>query len=140
MKDEKKGDYINNIQEGDCLYMDANEFRTFGHRIVDYLADYLDHIEDRPLFPDVDPAYLAELFDEVMPEDGMTAEEIMHELEEKLFPYCSHVNHPGYMGLITPTPTPVGVLGDLIASALNQNIGAYTIGPSAVAMERRTVR
>ena len=120
--------------------MDANEFRTFGHRIVDYLADYLDHIEDRPLFPDVDPAYLAALFDEPMPQDGTPVEDVMSALEEKLFPYCSHVNHPGYLGLITPTPTPVGVIGDFIASALNQNIGAYTIGPSAVAMERQTVR
>src|SRR5207253_4241133 len=45
-----------------------------------------------------------------------------------------------YMGLITPSPTPVGVIADFLCSALNQNIGAYTIGPAAVAMERRTVR
>jgi aromatic-L-amino-acid decarboxylase len=64
----------------------------------------------------------------------------MEELKEKLLPYCTHVSHPGYFGLITPTPNPVGILGDFLASALNQNLGAYTIGPSAVAMERRTVR
>ena len=46
------------------------------------------------------------------------------------------MGHPGYFGLITPSPLPVGALGDLIASALNQNVGTYTIGPSAVAMER----
>jgi glutamate/tyrosine decarboxylase-like PLP-dependent enzyme len=34
----------------------------------------------------------------------------------------------------------MGILGDFLASALNQNVGAYTIGPGAVAMERRTVR
>jgi aromatic-L-amino-acid decarboxylase len=44
------------------------------------------------------------------------------------------------MGLITPSPNPVGVIADFICSALNQNIGAYSIGPAAVAMERRTVR
>ena len=44
------------------------------------------------------------------------------------------------MGLITPSPTPIGIIADLICSALNQNIGAYTVGPAAVAMERRTVR
>ena len=44
------------------------------------------------------------------------------------------------MGLITPSPNPVGIIADFICSALNQNIGAYTIGPAAVAMERRTVR
>jgi aromatic-L-amino-acid decarboxylase len=44
------------------------------------------------------------------------------------------------MGLITPSPTPVGILADFVCSALNQNVGAYSIGPSAVAMERRVVR
>src|SRR5260370_22029547 len=44
------------------------------------------------------------------------------------------------MGLITQSPNPVGIIADFICSALNQNIGAYSIGPAAVAMERRTVR
>ncbi|MGC2647727.1 MAG: pyridoxal-dependent decarboxylase, partial [Candidatus Sulfotelmatobacter sp.] len=41
---------------------------------------------------------------------------------------------------ITPSPNPVGIIADFICSALNQNVGAYSIGPSAVAMERRVVR
>jgi len=58
---------------------------------------------------------------------------------QKLLPYCTHVGHPVYTGLITPSPYPVGVIGDFICSALNQNLGVYSIGPSAVAMERQTV-
>jgi glutamate/tyrosine decarboxylase-like PLP-dependent enzyme len=61
-------------------------------------------------------------------------------LSEKLLPNCTHVNHPGYFGLITPSPSPMGILGDFLASALNQNLGTYTVGPAAIAMERRTVR
>lgn len=34
----------------------------------------------------------------------------------------------------------MGIVADFICSALNQNVGAYSIGPSAVAMERRAVR
>lgn len=120
--------------------MDTAEFRSAGHRVVDRIADLLGGIEDETLFPDIRPAELAALFDEPLPREGTTTEALLDELEEKLLPYCAHVNHPGYMGLITPTPTPVGILGDLLASALNQNPGAYTIGPSAVEIERRTVR
>jgi aromatic-L-amino-acid/L-tryptophan decarboxylase len=120
--------------------MDMNEFRQAGHSIIDWIADYLETIEERPLFPKVEPRELYRLFEESMPEQPATAEAVIAEIQKKLIPYCAHVNHPGYFGLITPTPTPVGILGDLIAAALNQNVGAYTIGPSAVAMERRTVR
>ena len=120
--------------------MDAHEFRETGHRLIDWIGDYLDTVEQRPLFPDVTPEQLHALFAEDAPAHGIPAEQVMGELETKFFPYCSHVSHPGYMGLITPTPTPMGILGDLITSALNQNIGAYTIGPSGVALERRVVR
>jgi aromatic-L-amino-acid decarboxylase len=120
--------------------VNPNEFRDVGHHVVDLLAEYLEHIEERRVFPDVEPRMLAELFAEPLPQDSHPAEEVLGELEEKLFPYCTNVGHPGYMGLITPSPNPVGIIADFICSALNQNIGAYTIGPAAVAMERRTVR
>ncbi|MGH9869308.1 MAG: pyridoxal phosphate-dependent decarboxylase family protein [Candidatus Polarisedimenticolia bacterium] len=120
--------------------MKDDEFRQAGHRLIDLLASYLETIEDRPLFPDVSPRRLSELFDEPMPREGATLAEVLQQVEEKLIPHCAHVGHPGYMGLITPSPLPAGVLADLLASGLNQNVGAWTIGPSAVALERRTVR
>ena len=120
--------------------MDSNEFRNLGHQVVDLLAEYLGHIEERRVFPDVEPHVVNGLFAESLPQDPSTPEDVIAELESKLLPYCTHVGHPGYMGLITPSPTPVGVIADLICSALNQNVGAYSIGPSAVAMERRVIR
>lgn len=120
--------------------MDPREFRQAAHQVVDLLAEYLERIEERPVFPDVEPRTLNQLFDEPLPQQSESMDAVLKELAEKLLPYCTHVGHPGYLGLITPSPNPVGVLGDFIASALNQNLGAYTIGPSAVAMERRTVK
>jgi aromatic-L-amino-acid/L-tryptophan decarboxylase len=120
--------------------MHAREFRELGHRVVDLLSEYFEHIEEKPVFPDVEPQLLTSLFDEPLPETPTPPEQVLNEIQEKLLPYCTHVGHPGYMGLITPSPNPVGVIADFICSALNQNIGAYSIGPAGVAMERRTVR
>jgi len=120
--------------------MNKDEFREVGHRVVDLLAEYLENIEEKPVFPNVEPAVLSNLFDEPLPLDSSSAEAVLGELEQKLLPNCTHVGHPGYMGLITPSPSPIGIIADFICSALNQNIGAYTIGPAAVAIERRTVR
>lgn len=120
--------------------MDAKEFRDMGHQVVDLLAEYLDHIEERRVFPDVEPRTLTQLFSESLPQEPSAPEAVLGELEQKLLPYCTHVGHPGYMGLITPSPNPVGIIADFICSAINQNVGVYSIGPSAVALERRVVR
>ncbi len=120
--------------------LDPQEFRGAGHRLVDFVADYLETVEERPIFPKITPAELERLFDEPLPRGPAELELVLDELEHKLLPNCAHVNHPGYLGYITPSPNPVGILGDLLASALNQNPGAWNIGPGATAIERRTVR
>ena len=116
--------------------MDAKEFRDLGHKTVDLLASYLEQIEEKRVFPDVEPQIVNRLFSGPLPEAPSASDTVLTELEEKLLPYCTNVGHPGYMGLITPSPTPVGIIADFICSALNQNVGAYSIGPSAVAMEK----
>jgi len=121
-------------------HMEYRSFRNAGHYLVEYIADYLENIGDRKLFPDVEPQFLYDLFDEPLPNKQQSLEEIQQILEQKLIPFSTHVNHPGYMGLITPSPNPAGILADLLASALNQNIGGYSIGPAAVAMELRVIR
>lgn len=120
--------------------MNEREFRSLGHRIVDRLADYLESVEDTTLYPKAEPTELEALFDEPLPLEGSSPEAVLEELEAKFLANCTQVNHPGYFGLITPTPLPIGILGDFIASALNQNVGAYSIAPSGVSMERRVLR
>ncbi|HYK47128.1 MAG TPA: pyridoxal-dependent decarboxylase [Parafilimonas sp.] len=120
--------------------MQYNEFREAGHYLIDYIANYLEHSKEKPLFTDAEPSFLYELFNEPVPENARALKDIQQILEEKLLPYCTDLSHPGYMGLITPSPNPAGILGDLLAAALNQNLGVYTIGPSAVTMELRVIR
>ena len=120
--------------------MDYKEFRDAGHYLIDYISDYLQTVQDRPLFPNVEPSALYKLFDEQIPDKPRSLKEVQKIMEEKLMPYCTHVSNAGYMGLITPSPNPAGILGDLLAAALNQNLGVYSIGPSAVTMELRVIR
>jgi aromatic-L-amino-acid/L-tryptophan decarboxylase len=122
------------------IRMPGDEFRNSGHKVVDLLADYLDHIEEKRVFPDVRPETVNQLFAEPLPQSPSSLESVLAEVEHKLLPYSTNVGHPGYMGLITPSPNPVGAIADFIASTINQNVGAYSIGPSSVAMERTVVR
>ena len=120
--------------------MDAKEFREIGHLVVDRMAEYLDQIEEQRVFPDVEPQTVKALFRDPLPQEPESPQAVLREIETKLLPYCTHVGHPGYMGLITPSPNPMGVIADFISSALNQNLGTYSIGPSAIEMERQVVR
>lgn len=120
--------------------MQYEEFRTAGHFLIDYITGYLQQAKNKPLFADIKPSALNDLFDEAIPDHPQSLISIFKTLEEKLIAYCTHVNHPGYMGLITPSPNPAGILADLLVAALNQNLGAYSISPSATIMELQVIR
>ncbi len=120
--------------------MDYKEFSKAGHELVDFISNYLQHVGEKPLFNAVDPAQVYELFNEPIPDHPESLAAIQQELKEKLIRYSTHVNHPGYMGLITPSPNPAGILAEFLVAALNQNVGSYSIGPAATAMELRVIR
>jgi aromatic-L-amino-acid decarboxylase len=89
--------------------MEPKEFRKIGHQVVDMLAEYLEHIEERPVFPNVEPSTLAKLFAEPLPESPMPAEDVLKELEDSYFLLHSR-RAPRYMGQL-PVTEPGGSHG-----------------------------
>ncbi|HEV7127758.1 MAG TPA: pyridoxal-dependent decarboxylase, partial [Ktedonobacterales bacterium] len=48
--------------------------------------------------------------------------------------------HPRFWGYITSSAAPIGALGDLLAAAVNPNVGSFMLGPIATEIEAQTVR
>lgn len=69
--------------------MDAAEFRRRGKEMVDYVADYLENIEQRPVYPDLEPGYLRPLIPTEAPAEPETYEEIMKDVERVIMPGVS---------------------------------------------------
>ena len=54
--------------------------------MVDYIADYLENIRDRRVFPDVQPGYMKELMPNAAPEDGESWDKIFQDVETVIMP------------------------------------------------------
>jgi aromatic-L-amino-acid decarboxylase len=123
------------------LDMPAEEFRALGHRLVDIIAEFYASMPERPAAPDVEPAQIrAQLGAHPFPEEGAPGEQLLEEAARLLFGNTRLSAHPRYWGFIIGSPTPVGALGDFLASALNANVVAWNGAPMATEIERQTVR
>ena len=60
--------------------MDVNEFRDVSHQVVDLLAEYLEGIEAKRVFPDVEPRVVNQLFAEPLPEHATAPDQVLAEL------------------------------------------------------------
>lgn len=75
-----------------------------------------------------------------LPATGTDPEALLRDTAELLFDHSLFNGHPRFWGYITSSPAPLGMLGDLLASAVNPNVGANILSPVATAIERQAVR
>ncbi len=124
------------------LAMDGASFRAAAHRLVDDVADFLDTVPRRPVTRDVSPSAVRTALNLTggLPEAGTDAATLLAETAPLLFDHSLVNGHPRFFGYITASPAPIGILGDFLASAVNANVGAWTLSPAATEIEAQTVR
>jgi aromatic-L-amino-acid/L-tryptophan decarboxylase len=123
-------------------HIDAATFRDLGHRLVDQVAGLLESLPSRPVTRDESPTSVREALDldGRLPQTGLDPALLLEQTAPLLFDHSLFNAHPRFFGYITSSPAPIGILGELLAAALNPNVGAWRLSPAATEIEAQTVR
>ncbi len=122
------------------LEMTPEEFRRAGHRLVDDVAGFLESLPRRPVARDETPPAVRSLLPAALPQTGTDAARLLAETAPILFDHSAFNGHPRFFGYITSSAAPVGALADLLAAAVNPNVGAWPLSPVASEIEGQCVR
>ncbi|HUF12628.1 MAG TPA: aminotransferase class I/II-fold pyridoxal phosphate-dependent enzyme [Longimicrobiales bacterium] len=125
------------------LAMTAGEFRAAGHELVDEIAALLESVRARPVVrPDQRPEDVRDAVgaDRPLPEAGTEPATLLREAARVLADRSLFNGHPRFFGYITSSPAPIGALADLLAAAVNPNVGGWTLSPAASEIEAQTIR
>ncbi|HEX8922992.1 MAG TPA: pyridoxal-dependent decarboxylase [Pyrinomonadaceae bacterium] len=116
------------------------EHERLGLAVTKIIRDYARRLDSLPVTSAAPPDELEKLFDEPLPVDGISADEILASFERDALPHAMQIASPRYYGLFNPTPLPIAVWADALASAINQNGAAWRNSPSASIIEARVLR
>jgi aromatic-L-amino-acid decarboxylase len=116
--------------------MTPEEFRHYGHQAIDWVADHLAHPERYPVLPPVKPGQLTDALPACGPERGEPMDAILADFKRLIVPAMTQWNHPGFMAYFANSATPEGILGELLAAALNGNGMLWKTGPAVVELEQ----
>ncbi len=121
------------LVERDPLGLTKEEIRQLGYQVVDLLADQLTDVSI-PAMRRGDPAELRARLSEPPPHAPRDWSEVLGQLEADVLAPMSRLAHPGYFAFIPASCTFPGALGDLIAAALDIDVGSWmsAAGPSQV--------
>lgn len=117
------------------------EFKKLGYQLVDTIANFIDTIEEKQVTTGETPRQLQAILGTFsLPEKGGSPEEILSRASELLLNHSLFNGNPKFFGYITSSPAPIGVLADMLASAVNPNVGAQILSPIATEIEKQTIK
>ena len=115
-----------------------SDFRELLRRTAEIAADYVESLDERPVFPDVTPEQLREVLGGPLPEEPLDPAQVVVELTEHAEPGVVATGSGRYFGFVIGGGLPAALAADWLTSAWDQNAGLYAAGPSASIVEQVT--
>ena len=111
------------------------EFERVAGRVVEWIARYLEHPERYPVLSRVQPGEVRRSLPASPPERGEPLDAILDDFEAKILPGVTHWNHPGFFAYFAISSSGPGILGELLAAALDVNGMLWKTSPAATELE-----
>ena len=111
--------------------------RAQGHRMLDDMLDYIEHIRARPVWQPVPDAVRASIR-EPLPAAPSELAAVYETFKHSILPYATGNTHPGFMGWVHGGGNPAGMLAEMLAAGLNANLGGRDHMP--IEVERQITR
>ena len=116
---------------------DWDAFRALAHRMVDDTLAHLATLRDRAPWQPMPPAVRAG-FDEPLPRGGEGEDAAYVQFRERVLPYPNGNLHPRFWGWVQGTGTPLGMMADMLAAAMNPHLAGLNQAPALV--EHQVIR
>ncbi|XP_049633435.1 aromatic-L-amino-acid decarboxylase [Suncus etruscus] len=115
--------------------MNASEFRRRGKEMVDYVADYMEGIEKRQVYPDVEPGYLRPLIPASAPQEPDTFEDIINDVEKIIMPGVTHWHSPYFYAYFPTASSYPSILADMLSGAIGCVGFSWAASPACTELE-----
>lgn len=115
--------------------MSEAEFVEHARRAVEWVAMYLAHPERYPVLAQTKPGAIRRALSDTPPLMGEGMDAIVSDFERTIIPGITHWNHPSFFAYFAITGSGPGILGELLASALNVNGMLWKTSPAATELE-----
>ena len=117
--------------------MDSNEFRRYGHEIVEWIARYFENVEQYPVKSRVRPGEIKNALPELPPSGSESFDLFMKDFDEVIMPGITHWQSPNFFAYFPANSSPPSVLAEMLTAALGAQCMLWETSPAAAELEER---
>ena len=116
-------------------HMTPEEFRRWGHVVVDWIADYQKRVESLPVLSQVEPGQIRSTLPPEPPEQGEDFAAILGDVEEKILPGITHWQSPDFFAFFPANVSGPSILGELLSAGLGVQGMIWATSPACTELE-----
>src|SRR5579859_2158083 len=115
--------------------MTPDEFRRYGHAVVDWIADYQSRVESFPVLSQVKPGEIRASLPSTPPAKGESFDALLKDVERLILPGVTHWQSPNFFAYFPCNASGPGILGDLVSSGLGVQGMLWSTSPACTELE-----
>ena len=121
----------------DNYHMTPEEFRRRGRQVVDWIADYMERVEQHPVLSRVEPGEVASRLPPAPPEEGEPFEAVLEDLGDTILPGVTHWQSPNFFAYFPCNNSGPSILGELLSAGIGVQGMLWATSPACTELETR---
>ncbi len=117
------------------FHMSPDEFRRHGHEVVDWIAAYMERVEQLPVLAQVEPGAVRAALPAHPPEEPEAFGAIMADVERVIVPGLTHWQHPSFFAYFPANASGPSMLGELLSAGLGIQGMLWATSPACTELE-----
>jgi aromatic-L-amino-acid decarboxylase len=117
--------------------MTIDEFRKHAHELVEWMAGYMDNIENYPVKSSVKPGDIFNSIPDQAPEESESFDFFLKDLNNILMPGISHWQSPGFFAYFPANTSPPSILAEMVTATLGAQCMIWETSPAAAELEEK---
>jgi aromatic-L-amino-acid decarboxylase len=115
--------------------MTPDEFRRHGREVIDWIAEYMERVEQLPVLSQVKPGEIRSRLPDRPPQEGEPFDAILRDVDEIILPGITHWQSPNFFAYFPSNNSGPSILGDLLASGLGVQGMLWSTSPACTELE-----
>lgn len=117
--------------------MIPDEFRKHAHELVEWMADYMENVENYPVKSSVEPGEIFSKIPDSPPTQPESFDSIIKDIDEIIMPGITHWQSPNFFAYFPANTSPPSILAEMLIATLGSQCMIWETSPAAAELEEK---